>query len=133
MRRTNEDEAWQSSNTAWLFRTWETLDRGTYKFKLRSLIIIITYVLTHLLISLLNYYCHRVTKYLQLIIIIIIITINIITYIYTYLLTYIYLITYSIQKSHSSEANRFSATLKIPRILRNPKVYHIYIYIYIYI
>jgi hypothetical protein len=47
MRRTNEDEAWQPSNTAWLFRTRETLETGTYKFKIRSLIIIIiTYLRT---------------------------------------------------------------------------------------
>ena len=54
MRWTNEDEVWQSSNTAWLLRTREIVDTGTYKFKLRSLIIIIiTYLFTSLLIYLL--------------------------------------------------------------------------------
>ena len=39
-----------------------------------------------------------------------------------YLLTY--LLTYSIQQSPSWEANRFSASQEIPRILWNPKVHY---------
>ena len=47
------------------------------------------------------------------------------TYILPYLLTY--LLTYSMDQSHSSEANRFSASQEIPRILWNMKVhYHVY-------
>jgi hypothetical protein len=40
----------------------------------------------------------------------------------TYLLTY--LNTYSMDQSPFSEANRFSASQEIPRILWNPKVYY---------
>ena len=40
----------------------------------------------------------------------------------TYLFTY--LLTHSIQHSSSCEANRFSASLDIPRILWNPNVYN---------
>ena len=40
----------------------------------------------------------------------------------TYLLTY--LLTYSIEQSPSWEANRFSASQEIPRILGNPKVHY---------
>ena len=42
------------------------------------------------------------------------------TYLLTYLLTY--LVTYSMEHSPSWEANRFSASQEIPRILWNPKV-----------
>ena len=38
-------------------------------------------------------------------------------------LTLTYLLTYSMEQSPSWEANRFSASQKIPRILRNPKVH----------
>ena len=34
-----------------------------------------------------------------------------------------YLPTYTMEQSPSSEANRFSASQEIPRILRNPKVH----------
>jgi len=34
-----------------------------------------------------------------------------------------YLLTYSMEQSPSSEANRFSASQEIPRILRKPKVH----------
>ena len=40
----------------------------------------------------------------------------------TYLLTY--LLTHSMQQSPFWEANRFSESQEIPRILWNPKVYH---------
>ena len=41
---------------------------------------------------------------------------------HTYLLTY--LLTYSMEQSRSWEANRFSASQEIPRILWDPKVYY---------
>jgi hypothetical protein len=47
----------------------------------------------------------------------------------TYLLNYLhtYLLTYSMEHSPSSEANRFSSSQEIPRVLWNPKVhYHKY-------
>jgi hypothetical protein len=43
----------------------------------------------------------------------------ILTYLFTYLLTY--LLTYSMEQSPSWEANRFSASQEIPRILWNRK------------
>ena len=48
------------------------------------------------------------------------------TYILTYLLTYslTYLLNYSMEHSTSWEANRFSASQEIPRILCKPKVHY---------
>jgi hypothetical protein len=34
------------------------------------------------------------------------------------------MLTYSMEQSHSWKANRFSASLQIPRILQNPKVHY---------
>ena len=34
------------------------------------------------------------------------------------------MLTYSMEQRHSWKANRFSASLKIPRILQNPKVHY---------
>ena len=47
------------------------------------------------------------------------------TYLHTYLLTYLltHLLTYSMQQSPSWEANQFSASQEIHRILWNPKVH----------
>ena len=49
-------------------------------------------------------------------------TYTILTYLLTYLLNY--LLTYSMEQRPSSEANRFSASQEIPRILYNPKVHY---------
>ena len=55
---------------------------------------------------------------------------NVLTYLLTYVLTYLltyslnYLLTYSMEQSVSLQANRFSASQQIPRILRNPKVHY---------
>ena len=48
------------------------------------------------------------------------------TYLLTYLLLYLhtYLLTYSMEQSPSCEANRFSASEGIPRILLNPNVHY---------
>jgi len=37
---------------------------------------------------------------------------------------YNFILTYSIQQSHSWDANRFSASQEIPHILHNPKIHH---------
>jgi hypothetical protein len=48
------------------------------------------------------------------------------TYLFIYLLSYlfIYLLTYSMEHSPSWEANRFSASQVIPRILWSPKIHY---------
>jgi hypothetical protein len=48
------------------------------------------------------------------------------TYLLTYVLTYLlaYLLAYFMEQSHSSEANRLSASQEIPHILWNPKAHY---------